>query len=120
MKVGTLSCQRKNVYPEHYTLAFAFFIIPYPHRYWYSLRSTFPCATIGSDTGLPSSVYITEWVRIRLSTGGAMVAYFHIPKELSYPLPFWLEPTNLFWLIRPNDLYQRFTYVIHTIHSHIL
>jgi len=47
---------RRNAYPAHYSLAFAFSTILYPHFPQHSLR--FACHE-GENTGLPCSAYMT-------------------------------------------------------------
>jgi len=45
-----------NSYPHHYSVAFAFSIIPCPQAYQRPLRLAFPC---GRPTGLPRSAQVT-------------------------------------------------------------
>lgn len=59
MEVGTAFAARhvSEGYPRHYSPAFAFSILLYPHRQQLTLR--FACPK-GSDTGLPSSDCVTR------------------------------------------------------------
>jgi len=64
---GVLFLEEGNPYPIYYRWAFACSVLPYPPHCRRALRHAFPG---GSTTGLPSSAWVTEWVRLSLSTGG--------------------------------------------------
>src|SRR5262249_33686251 len=70
-EVGPLSRRRmwprRNPYPAHYRLAFAFSVLLYPQYYRQTLR---PACPRGSATGLPSSSCLTGCGRRALSAGG--------------------------------------------------
>ena len=71
-------------------------------------------------TGLPRSVYRPEWVRFRLFAGGAYVCERRRGNASAWPLTFWFKPLRLatrqpLGLVGSHDVYQRFTWVSHTI-----
>jgi len=65
---GVMFLCEGNPYPSDYRSAFASSVLLYPQPYRRALRCAFPG---GSATGLPSSVGVTEWGRLSLSTGDA-------------------------------------------------
>ena len=68
-------------------------------------------------TGLPRSVYVPQWVRLRLFADGRVVCdgKWHSPH--TRPCTFWSEPVSIFGSPDLYDVYQRFTCVSHTTAS---
>src|SRR5260370_734708 len=81
---------RLSLYPLDYRAAFACSILPYPQTLGLALRLAFQLRriSVGRTTGLPRFVRMPEWVRSRLSAGGAASASDELGASDLDHLPF--------------------------------
>lgn len=105
---------KKNRYLLHYKAAFAFSDFLFPHHHRQALRTA--VQFLGTIWGFHVPHNKHEWVRLLHYTGE-----FHVCDAMTHRLhpvriPFWVRACQHLWLLRSNDVYQRFTYVSHTIH----
>jgi hypothetical protein len=112
-----MSAHRLNPYPPHYRPAFASSAFLCPHPLQPSLRSACPLGRL--DTGLPCSARITGRVRSCLSAGRVSVrAALSRQAGPPFSAPFWPEPKlSPDGSLKPNDVYQQFTYVDRTFQA---
>ena len=101
--------QCSSPYPGHYSPAFAFSAIPYPHSQRITLRLTCPKAAIRAYH-VPCLSH--DWVRVCLSTGGHTATYLYPLQR--YPTTYLLvRACQQFGLVNRYGVYQQFTWVTH-------
>jgi hypothetical protein len=113
-----------NSYPPHYKTAFAFSILPCPQPHQLVLRLAFPPSHLrGRTMGLPrsaseplnglGSACSPVAFHLRQGKGESLHLATCLLAQACGPLAAALQHL---WLAGSHDVYQRFTYVSHTIH----
>jgi len=72
-------------------------------------------AADAAHTGLPRSACVPTWVRPRLFAGGDGYLRQENFYPLNSPLSLLGQASQHFWLVIDHDVYQRFTFVSHTM-----
>lgn len=107
-----------NPYPSHYKRAFAFSILLYPHSHRLTLQFAFLIAS-----GEVWVYHVSHKYQDGLGSAFPPVV-LHLRQlytTVAVPdhLPFWFKPRvcprQHLWLVVSDDVYQRFTFVNHTI-----
>ena len=105
---------RLNPYPPHYKAAFAFSILLYPTPHRLALRFAVPR---GRMPGLPRFPYVPS---DGLGAVCPPVVVLSAIGERETPIPttcLLAQACQRLWLVGSHDVYPRFIYLLHTIHS---